>query len=530
MKSLLTFSFFLIFSSTIFSQSWKTYPYTPTGSLISFPIDEGRHSAEPVEWWYTIGHIIGDSTGNHYSYMLTYFHFPQFSFDGFRILNLSNDDTGLFFDETKALNYNIMATDSLNIEADIFMGGTETWRNKTDTFGNALPFEYEISASASNGNLDLNYNSLKPPLILADSGFLHQGSTDYTYYYSQTKNTVIGTISFDGITENVTGTSWIDRQYGTFNPSSGQKYEWFSIQLSNDMDLNVWNIFTNDNLIPDTSTFRIMSVYVDDTTQYTTSNFEIERLAYHYMPDSLMCYSQKWRMTSAINNIDIIVSTLHSDEEVQLPFRFYEGATTITGTVNNNNITGFGFAELLQSYEKPDITITNSLLWNSNIPITWQLNNPDDGNPVIFDLEYSVDNQQTFSQINSMLVDTFYNWNTAPLSAGDTCWIKVVGYSIDTTLINSSIKQLIADSSSIVNNHRDIRSVSIYPNPSTGKFTIEGKHIDKIEVIDITGKLISTPIFNKRDHSIEICISYKGIYFVKTTTDIKTTVNKLIVR
>lgn len=527
MKKMAILSLFFIISYTIFAQDWKTYPYTPAGSLISFPMDEGRHSTEPTEWWYTSGHLTGVSTGNNYSYMLTYFYNPVFLFDGFRILNLSNDDIGLFFVETAAVNYNILATDSFNIEANIFQGGTETWHNKIDSFGNTLPFEYQISAVSANGALSLEYDALKPPLILADSGFFHQGASAYTYYYSQTKNAVTGTITFNGITENVNGTSWIDRQYGTFNPSGGDEYEWFCVQLSNGMDINIYNIFTSNNEIPDTPIYKILSAYVDDTTQYTTSDFEIERLKYHYMSDSLMCYSQKWRITSALNNIDIVVSTLHSDSEVQLPFRFYEGSTTITGTVNSNSVTGIGFAEMLHSYEKPDINMTDSLMWDLTIPLTWQLSNPDDGNPLKYDLEYSIDNQQTFLPIASQLTDTFYSWNTYPLSERDTCWIKITGYSIDTTLVSSDTTTIIGNSTK-VNEFRNQNPVNVYPNPSFGQITIEGKNIQIIEVGDITGRIIYSSIHIETKHSIDLSVQPKGVYFVKVTTDMGTTIKKII--
>ena len=69
-----SFAIFLLFSvSQGVAQSWKNYPYSPEGSLISFPDDEGRHNEVPIEWWYTAGHVEGSVTGNHYSYMLTYF-------------------------------------------------------------------------------------------------------------------------------------------------------------------------------------------------------------------------------------------------------------------------------------------------------------------------------------------------------------------------------------------------------------------------------------------------------------------------
>ena len=116
-------SIFLMIGLDGVSQDWKIYPFTPTGSLISFPEDEGRHSAEPVEWWYVSGHLTGETSGSEYSFMVSYFYYPAYFFDGFRILNISNDDSDFFYSETGAVNYAPVATDSLNIIANIYLGG-----------------------------------------------------------------------------------------------------------------------------------------------------------------------------------------------------------------------------------------------------------------------------------------------------------------------------------------------------------------------------------------------------------------------
>ena len=532
MKKALIFYIFIFSSLTIFSQGWKVYPYTPPGSRISFPIDEGRHSSEPTEWWYSSGHLTGETTGKHYSYMLSYFYNPVSSFDGFRIFNISDDDIGLFSDETMALNYTILATDSFNIEADIFMGGTEFWRNKTDIHGKLLPFEYELSAESSSGALNLEYDALKPPLILADSGFLYQGEAEYTYYYSLTKNAVSGTITYNGITENVSGTSWIDRQYGTFNPSNGQEYEWFCVQLSNGMDINIYNVFTSNDEIPDNSTFRIFSAYIDETTQQTTSDFEIERLKYTYMPDSLMCYSQEWRITSSIFNLDLLVSTLHSNSEVQLPFRFYEGSTRVTGTVDGNEVTGIGFAELFHSYEKPIISIPDTTnLWDDLTPITWQLNNPDDGNPLKYDLEYSINNQQTFLPIIKELADTFYYWDSPPILGAESCWLKVTGYSIDTTLINSNAIKY-TTYPVFTDNIENQNLIKLYPNPNNGIVNIELGSLKNvsINVLTINGQLIfQKENINSGSYQFELK-EFAGIYFIEVNSQNEKQKYKLILR
>ncbi|MBN2634522.1 MAG: T9SS type A sorting domain-containing protein [Bacteroidales bacterium] len=529
MKRLIILILLFVTSLSASAQDWKIYPYKPAGSLLSFPADEGRHPSEPTEWWYTSGHLTGLTTGKHYSYMLSYFYSPLSIFDGFRIFNISDDDLGLFYNESQALNYNILATDSLNIEAQIFQGGTETWHNKTDARGKSLPFEYELSAASPGRSLRLEYNALKPPLILADSGFFYQGATDYTYYYSQTGNAVTGTITLNGITENVSGSSWIDRQYGTFNPSNGQEYEWFCIQLSNGMDLNVYNLFNASDEIPDNIKYRLLSAYVSETSQYTTSDFQIRRLKYRYMPDSLKCWSQEWRITSPLNDVDILVSALHPYCEVSLPFRFYEGSLNVTGTVNGIAVTGSGFAELLHSYEKPDITVTDTTdLGSASSLLIWKLNNPDDGNPLKYNLEYSIDSLETFLPVMTNVADTFYFWDTRPLAEEKKIWLKVTGYSVDNTLKNSHVTKLRSGLTAV--NETEYREhIYIYPNPSAGQFIVEGEDIRKVEITDLTGRTVYTSLMNQTRLSVILNTQYRGIYFVKLTTNRGATVKKIII-
>ncbi len=136
----------------------------------------------------------------------------------------------------------------------------------------------------------------------------------------------------------------------------------------------------------------ILSVYMDEETQYTTHDFELERLSWARMPLSENCYAQSWRLTSEINQMDLSFSTLHNNSEVRLPLDFFEGATTASGTVNGSPVSGIGFAELLKSYEEPLIKITRPIKhWNENYPIQWEVENPDDGRPLLFDLTYSTD-------------------------------------------------------------------------------------------------------------------------------------------
>ena len=532
---LLFLSFFFVGAN---AQTWKTYPYEPEGSLIIFPSDEGRHSSEPSEWWYTVGHLTGVNTGTNYSYMLTYFYTPQGPYQGFRILNVSNDDTGEFYASTEPLIYAVLATDSLNILAKtgITLTGTEFWRNKTDVNG-MIPFEYVLSANSANGAVNLEYIAQKPPLILGGDGLFDQGSSNYTYYYSQTKNSVSGTFTFKGVTEPVTGTSWIDRQYGTFNPSTTtEKYEWFSLQLSNGMDINFWDLFTADNKIPNDEKYRNISVYVDEDSSYTNFDFNVERLKFNFTNDNQRCYSQKWRLTSDVNSIDVIIETLHSNTEVSLPFRFYEGATKAYGTVNGVDVTGIGFAELLHSYSHPDISISqpSDNKWESQSPLTWTVNNPDDGRALYFDLYYSTDNIN-FTKVDSAIQDTSYNWTAPTLNDNDEFWLKVEAYSLDTTLTDNDVSNLITyinPATGIYSANISKPRITLYPNPANSIINFESNTLIKqVRIFDISGNLhLKLDKINSTHFNLKLNDFNGGIYFFEIQTNKGTDIRRVLVQ
>ena len=420
-------------------QSWKTYPLQQQGSLIGFPADEGFHFNEDIEWIYINGHVTGKFTGNDYSFVLAYFYYPAFGYDGFRIFNISNETTKQFYDESLPCNYVSIAEDSLNIIADVGFSSvhTEEWITLTDSEGKMKPFQYHINAISQTGSIDIDCNTLKRPLIVADSGFLYQGAEGYTYYYSQTMIDISGEITLNSVEDSISGKGWIDHQFGNFNPNNNEEYEWFCIQLDNGMDLNIWNIFTEDNKIPETLAYRICSVYVNDSSSFTTFNFDIERLEFAYTQDGEKCYSQKWHIIADTFDIDILVSALNSNSEVALPFRFFEGGTMIEGTVKGQQVEGKGFAELLHSYEKPEISIVyphNNGPWDDSESARWVLNNPDDGNEILYDIEISYDRTSTYKKIARGIKDTGYYWNPSYFTDDTIVDLRITGYSADSTL------------------------------------------------------------------------------------------------
>ncbi len=85
-----------------------------------------------------------------------------------------------------------------------------------------------------------------------------------------------------------------------------------------------------------------------------------------------------------------------------------------------------------------------------------------------------------------------------------------------------------SNSVGVFDSHSDI-DVTIYPNPTSGRITVNGINIEKIEVINPEGKTIQK--FKVVNDKINLNLSNlpKGVFFVKVTTDKGTNVKKIII-
>ncbi len=71
--------------------------------------------------------------------------------------------------------------------------------------------------------------------------------------------------------------------------------------------------------------------------------------------------------------------------------------------------------------------------------------------------------------------------------------------------------------------------ISIYPNPSSGIFTIETSDAYNVAVIDITGKIVNEFIVNNTNETIDLRNQPNGVYFVKFNNDKTVKTVKIII-
>ena len=95
-----------------------------------------------------------------------------------------------------------------------------------------------------------------------------------------------------------------------------------------------------------------------------------------------------------------------------------------------------------------------------------------------------------------------------------------------------AIQRFIIDGT-LSNQDFELKNIAIYPNPSTGLFTVStgNKAIDKVDVYDVTGKVVLSKN-NFSNANSQTVLDMKnvsnGIYFVKISSENQNIVKRII--
>ena len=144
----------------------------------------------------------------------------------------------------------------------------------------------------------------------------------------------------------MSGLSWMDHEFGTSALSQDAVgWDWFAVTLENDVVLMFAEIRTksgtSQNIFKGTLSFpdgRQLAISPDD--------FELTSTGQWTSPDSGTVYPSGWRVTFPQLDIELTIDPLIEDQEMDVAFTYYEGATVVRGTMNGEAIGGRGYVEL----------------------------------------------------------------------------------------------------------------------------------------------------------------------------------------
>lgn len=343
-------------TATAVPPSTPTPTATPTNtslpgaqtSVVTLPGDEGAHLA-PIEWWYFNGHVT-DDTGAEYSYH--YVTFQSVTPTGLtpRLVQLSwaDHNEGLYLTAEQALLPVAKATSG---SFDFLFSG---WSMRGDGAGYWLAFD------VGEYSLELRASSVKPAALHQGSGLVNLGSAGNTYYYSRTCLNTTGTLAIGGEQRAVTGTTWMDHQWGDFS-TAPVGWDWLSLQLDDGSELMaslVWDaightsITTYGTYIPPDA--PPMDLKGDDIALVATGSWTSQATG--------TVYPMGWKLTVGSIDLALTLAPVQQNAEFAgsrfVPPAYWEGAVAGEGSKGGRPVAGKGFMEMV-GYDTRELEYPN---------------------------------------------------------------------------------------------------------------------------------------------------------------------------
>jgi len=334
------------------------------GYLYSFPRDHGSHPAYKTEWWYYTGHL-RSKTGRSFGFELTFFRramppndiktLPsKWSINHVYLAHFAvTDITGKGFHFSEILSREGLGkagADESRLHVWI-----DDWRAEAATDQTGI---HTLTAHDKTHALTLTLQPAKPLVTHGTDGISRkEAGTDHaSHYLSFTRLTTAGRLTINGEQFDVTGTSWMDHEFGSSDLGKDQVgWDWFSIQLEDHTELMLYRMRRKDGSSDLASSGTI--VEEDGRTRHlAVTDFQIESTATWTSPTSKATYPSQWRLTLPSHNLELDVTPLLADQELRTSrstkVTYWEGAVTVTGTKQGRPVKGHGYVELTGYVER----------------------------------------------------------------------------------------------------------------------------------------------------------------------------------
>lgn len=331
----------------------------------SFPRDHGSHAGFRSEWWYLTGHVEAPD-GRRFGYQFTFFRvglLPEptgLDSDwaatdlvmGHAALTDVSSDTHRFSDllyrATPLLGGFTAATDPLGDSLLVWSRAPAGTPGRWTLHFNGAGFDLHMRDDEAGFSMTLSTRPSKPIVFHGPNGFSVKSDgpdPSASQYYSFTRLHTEGQIAVDGDTLQVSGNSWMDKEFGSDKLAENQSgWDWFSLQLEDGRELMLYMLRNHAGNVDFASGSMVAA---DGTrTHLDASAYRVVAEDNWTSPRTGASYPARWRVEIAAESWT--VRSLRADQENvgrQLPDLFYwEGAVEVTG--HNGAASGRGYVEL----------------------------------------------------------------------------------------------------------------------------------------------------------------------------------------
>jgi predicted secreted hydrolase len=330
------------------------------GYHYEFPRDHFNHPDFQTEWWYYTGNL-KSADGHRFGFELTFFR-RAVSRDPARAgawevqdlylahLALSDLDGGKFYHAERTNRSGPGIAGANQSLGRIWNGNWQIQWYGSDQSLNAIDHRFQ---------LHLTLHSEKPPVIHGENGVSQKadGPGRASHYVSLTRLPTSGAIELSNKKMEVTGSSWMDHEFFTYQLDSNQTgWDWLSLQLDNHTELMLFHLRLKDGSIDSYSA----GTYVDasgKTTHLHSSDFKLEPVGEKWTsPLTGAAYPIRWKISIPELALELEAKTPLASQELtansNLSPNYWEGGIVLTGTRKAQPLSGVGYLEMT-GYDHP---------------------------------------------------------------------------------------------------------------------------------------------------------------------------------
>ncbi|MEZ9724476.1 lipocalin-like domain-containing protein [Vibrio splendidus] len=317
------------------------------GIDITFPADHQAHPSFRHEWWYLTANLI-DENGNALGVQWTQFRFaaaPQDSGNGTKKTTWQSQQ--IYMAHSAVTNKDKHYADEKWSRGQDELAGVDSspfrvylddwqWTSTTDDL-----FPATLNASSEQFGYSLKLTNNAPYQKQGEQGYsIKSGDGKVaSYYYSQPFINVSGNVTIDGVTHQVSGKGWIDREWSSqFLLDSQQGWDWFALRLSDETSLVVFQLRNSTTGKASYSHARLMN---QDGSGITIKQQNISLTAIKQTEIDGRDYPTEWQVSIPSQQIELTVSALDPNAKMPLSVPYWEGPIVIKGSHS-----GSGYMEL----------------------------------------------------------------------------------------------------------------------------------------------------------------------------------------
>jgi predicted secreted hydrolase len=331
--------------------SWKQ---ATAGYVFAFPRDHASHPDFKIEWWYYTGNLDA-ADGRRFGYQLTFFRVgidptpvnpSAWAVRDLFITHLAVSDVSggrYLFDE----RLNRGGPGLAGAATDRYHVWNDDWTAGLDGSG-----RHALDARGPRVGMTLTLDEAKAPAVNGVDGISQKGAQagNASHYYSMTRMPTRGTLVIDGQTVPVTGTSWMDHEFGTsFLEPDQQGWDWLSLQLEDGRELMLYQLRRADGSRDPHSSGTLVAA--DGRTRHlSAADFSLTPAGRSAKARSGTTYPVAWRAAVPSEGLALDVTTPIDDQEMSSDrssgITYWEGLIDAAGRSRGTPVRGRGYLEM----------------------------------------------------------------------------------------------------------------------------------------------------------------------------------------